>query len=57
MEINYKSAEEAVKAIKSGTRIFVHGSAATPLHLLKALIKRRHEIETVEIVVLLLLYG
>ncbi len=50
MEINYKSAEEAVKAIKSGTRIFVHGSAATPLHLLKALIKRRHELETVEIV-------
>lgn len=50
MEINYQSADEAVKVIKSGTRIFVHGSAATPLHLLKALISRRHELETVEIV-------
>lgn len=50
MEINYQSAEDAVKVIKSGTRIFVHGSAATPLHLLKALINRRHELENVEIV-------
>jgi acyl-CoA hydrolase len=50
MEIHYKSADEAVQAVKSGNRIFVHGSAATPLQLLKALINRRHEIENVEIV-------
>lgn len=50
MEIHYKSADEAVQAIKSGNRIFVHGSAATPLQLLKALINRRHELENVEIV-------
>jgi acyl-CoA hydrolase len=50
MEIHYKSADEAVQAVKSGNRIFVHGSAATPLQLLKALINRRHELENVEIV-------
>ena len=50
MEINYESADEAVQAVKSGNRIFVHGSAATPLQLLKALINRRHELENVEIV-------
>ena len=38
------AAEEAVKAIKSGHRVFVHGSAATPLHLLKVLLKRSQSI-------------
>lgn len=50
MEINYTSADEAVQAVKSGNRIFVHGSAATPLNLLEALVNRRHELENVEIV-------
>jgi len=50
MGINYQSADEAVKAIRSGHRVFVHGSAATPLDLLKALIKRSHELQNIELI-------
>ncbi len=50
MKINYQSADEAVKAIESGHRVFVHGSAATPIHLLKTLFKRRHELKNVELI-------
>jgi len=48
--LNYSSAEEAVKVVNSHQRIFVHGSAATPGILLKALADRRTELEQVEIV-------
>ncbi|HSJ66314.1 MAG TPA: acetyl-CoA hydrolase/transferase C-terminal domain-containing protein [Anditalea sp.] len=48
--LNYSSAEETVKIIKSNQRIFVHGSAATPGVLLKALANRKSELEQVEIV-------
>lgn len=44
------SAREAVKVIESGNRVFVHGSAATPQFLLKALAKRAHELKNVELV-------
>jgi acyl-CoA hydrolase len=44
------SAREAVKAIQSGNRVFVHGSAATPQYLLKALAKRAHELKNVELI-------
>jgi len=50
MEIKYQSADDAVKIINSGNRVFVHGSAATPLSLLKALIKRSGELNNVELV-------
>src|SRR5690554_4497758 len=50
MEMKFTSAEEAVKAIKSHQRIFVHGSAATPTTLLKALAARKEELESVEVV-------
>lgn len=50
MKINYQSAAEAVRSVKSGQRVFVHGSAATPLQLLKALFERRDELEKVELV-------
>ncbi len=50
MEVKFTSAEEAVKAIKSHQRIFVHGSAATPITLLKALADRKEELESVEVV-------
>jgi len=50
MEIKYQSAEDAVKIIKSGNRVFVHGSAATPLNLLKALLNRSGELKNVELV-------
>ena len=48
--IEYISAEEAVKIVKSGDRIFIHGSAATPVHLVKTLQNRHDEIENIELV-------
>ncbi|MCH7414714.1 4-hydroxybutyrate CoA-transferase [Belliella sp. R4-6] len=47
---NYTSAAEAVKHIKSHQRVFIHGSAATPTHLLHALAARKNELKDVEIV-------
>jgi acyl-CoA hydrolase len=49
-DINYISAEEAVKIIGSGNRVFLHGSAATPVHLINALQKRHNELTNVELV-------
>ncbi len=49
----YKSrvttAEEAIKAIKSGDRIFLTGNCSVPQTLLKALVARAPELEDVEI--------
>jgi acyl-CoA hydrolase len=51
MEYNKStSAEQAVKAIESGNRVFIHGSAATPLHILEALQKRHEELSQVELI-------
>jgi len=44
------SAEDAVKIIQSGNRVFIHGSAATPVHILEALQKRHAELKDVELV-------
>lgn len=44
------SAQEAVKLIKSGNRVFIHGSAATPLHILRALQNRYSKLRDVELV-------
>jgi len=44
------SAEEAVKIIQSGNRVFVHGSAATPMHILEAMQNRYAELNNVELV-------
>ena len=46
----YVSAEEAVKLVKSGDRVFLHGSAATPVHTIKALQNRYQELKNVELV-------
>ncbi len=46
----YVSAEEAVRLIKSRDRVFLHGSAATPLHMINALLKRAGEVSQVELV-------
>ncbi|HEY0666579.1 MAG TPA: acetyl-CoA hydrolase/transferase C-terminal domain-containing protein [Sphingobacteriaceae bacterium] len=48
--IPYITAEEAVKVVNSGNRVFLHGSAATPAHLIKALQGRHHELKDVELV-------
>ncbi len=45
----YQSAADAVAKIKSGDRIFLHGSAATPHTLIRALRARAEELEQVEI--------
>ncbi len=46
----YISAEEAVKAVKTGNRVFIQGSAATPVHLVHALQQRHKEVSRVELV-------
>lgn len=48
--MKYISGEEAVKAIKPGQRVFVHGGAATPHFLLQKLAERSSELWNVEIV-------
>ena len=44
------SAEEAVKIIKSGNRVFIHGSAATPVCLVNAMQARHQELKNVELI-------
>jgi acyl-CoA hydrolase len=47
---NYIPVEEAIKKIESGNRVFLHGSAATPVYLINALLQRHEELRNVEIV-------
>lgn len=49
-EIKYITAEEAVSVVQTGDRVFIHGSAATPVPLVKALQARYNEIHHVELV-------
>jgi acyl-CoA hydrolase len=46
----YSSAAEAVQLIQSNQRVFLHGSAATPVHVIKALLARHAELQNVELV-------
>jgi acyl-CoA hydrolase len=48
--INIQTADNAVKIVNSGNRVFIQGSAATPTALLKALFKRKTELKNVELV-------
>ena len=48
--IEYRSPEEALKCVKSGDRVFIHGSAATPVCLVKALQHRYTGLHDVELV-------
>ena len=52
MKTKTLNAREAVSIIQSGQRVFVQGSAATPLHLLYALENRATELKNVELVCL-----
>jgi acyl-CoA hydrolase len=45
-----KSGEEAIKVIKPGDRVFIHGGAATPAYLLDKLVERADELWNVELV-------
>lgn len=50
LPIQYVSATEALSVIQSGNRVFVHGSACTPLYLLKELGAQKHRLQNVELV-------
>ncbi|MBK7484307.1 MAG: 4-hydroxybutyrate CoA-transferase [Flavobacteriales bacterium] len=50
MKGNWMTAEEAVSLVRSGQRVFLQGSAATPLALIRALLKRSGELKDVELV-------
>jgi acyl-CoA hydrolase len=47
---HFVSAAEAISHVQSGNRIFVHGSAQTPLHLLKELGNQKERLFDVEVV-------
>lgn len=49
-EIQYQSAGEALSVIQSGMRVFVQGSAQTPLYLLRELAKQSSRLSDVELV-------
>jgi len=46
----YKTTDEAVSIIKSGDRVYVHGSAQTPTCLLKAVARQSNRLKDVEFV-------
>jgi acyl-CoA hydrolase len=48
--INYLSAEQAISVIQSGQRVFIHGSAQTPVHLLKELANQAERLQDVEVI-------
>ncbi|HMY83268.1 MAG TPA: acetyl-CoA hydrolase/transferase C-terminal domain-containing protein [Saprospiraceae bacterium] len=50
MELNYVSAAEALSLIKSNSRVFLHGSACTPVYLLEELAKNAGNYKNVELV-------
>ncbi|MDO8971790.1 MAG: acetyl-CoA hydrolase/transferase C-terminal domain-containing protein [Saprospiraceae bacterium] len=48
--MSYVSADEALKFIQSGQRVFVHGSACTPVFMLQALAKHAPRLRDVELI-------
>jgi len=48
--MNYSTPQQALSLVKSGDRVFVHGSAATPLTLLHSLFDRANELRDVEVI-------
>lgn len=49
LPVVYKTAEEALSVVKSGHRVFVQGSAQTPLYLLRQLAKMAPRLRDVEL--------
>lgn len=50
MTPTYISGDEAIKAIKPGHRVFIHGGAATPHYLINKMVERASELWNVELV-------
>ena len=46
----YVSAEEALKLVQSNTRVFLQGSAATPVHLINKMFEQKERLQQVELV-------
>ena len=44
------SADQAVKIIESGNRVYIHSVACAPQHLIKAMVRRADELREVEII-------
>ena len=44
------SAAEAIQLIQSNHRVFLHGSAATPVHLFNEMVAQKHRLQNVELV-------
>ena len=49
-DIKYSTPEEALSIIKSGDRVFMHGSAQTPVFIINELAKQANRLRDVEIV-------
>jgi acyl-CoA hydrolase len=49
-KVNYVSAKEALSVIQSNQRVFMQGSACTPLHLMRELAKQSYRLQNVELV-------
>ncbi|MFZ7182348.1 MAG: acetyl-CoA hydrolase/transferase family protein, partial [Bacteroidota bacterium] len=49
-KVDYLPASEALQVVQSGQRVFIHGSAATPTHLVRALAGEAPRLKDVEIV-------
>lgn len=50
MPLEYVSTEEAISIIESNSRVFLHGSAATPIHLINKLIANKERWKNIELV-------
>jgi len=47
---NYTTAENALQLIQSDQRVFIHGSAATPIHLVNKLLGQKNRLKNVELI-------
>lgn len=47
---DFLSPDEVISYIQSGNRVFIHGSAATPVHLIHKLIEQKNRFKGVELV-------
>lgn len=47
---HYISAEEALQLVQSNQRVFLHGSAATPIHLINKLLEQKDRLRNVELI-------
>lgn len=46
----YCTAQEAIQLIQSNQRVFLHGSAATPVHLFNEMVAQKHRLHNIELV-------